>query len=106
RSSAAKAMQGWFLVLLAPVIGRFLGVLIRRLPDGRAIVWARSWCGAWQAVLTARDLVPLVSWLALPGRCRRWGRAVGRFCPGRCVDATDWVGATQSCSVRPGRGSG
>ncbi len=75
-------MQGWLLVLLAPVIGSFLGVLIHRLPDGRAIVWARSRCEACQVVLTARDLVPLVSWLALRGRCRRCGHSLGWFYPG------------------------
>jgi len=33
-------------------------------------------------VLTARDLVPLISWLASRGRCRRCGHPLGWFYPG------------------------
>ena len=75
-------LERWSLVLLAPVIGSFLGVLVRRLPDGRAIVWSRSRCEACDAVLTARDLVPLISWIASRGRCRRCGHPLGWFYPG------------------------
>jgi leader peptidase (prepilin peptidase)/N-methyltransferase len=71
----------WLLLLVAPVIGSFLGVLIRRLPDARPIAWARSaceWCGA---SLTARDMVPLLSWIATRGRCRHCGHRLGWFYP-------------------------
>lgn len=33
-------------------------------------------------MLTARDLVPLISWLLLRGRCRRCGVPIGWFYPG------------------------
>src|SRR5205085_12523267 len=56
--------QGWALLLLAPFIGSFLGVLTRRLPEGRPIARGRSHCESCGATLTPRDLVPLVSWLA------------------------------------------
>jgi leader peptidase (prepilin peptidase) / N-methyltransferase len=71
----------WGVLLAAPFIGSFLGVVIRRLPQRSAIAWARSrceWCGAQ---LTARDLMPLVSWLATRGRCRFCGRPLGWFYP-------------------------
>src|SRR5262249_45645340 len=35
---------GWGLVLVAPFVGSFLGVVIRRLPVGSPIAWARSRC--------------------------------------------------------------
>lgn len=73
---------GWSLLLLAPFIGSFLGAVIRRLPEDRPVVWARSgceWCGA---ALTPRDLVPLVSGLLARGRCRRCGHPLGWFYPG------------------------
>ena len=74
--------QGWALLFLAPFVGSFLGVLIRRLPGGRPIVRGRSlceWCGAR---LTPRDLVPLISWLLARGRCRHCGHPLGWFYPG------------------------
>ncbi|MBV9014937.1 MAG: prepilin peptidase [Alphaproteobacteria bacterium] len=79
---SSPGYASWPLLVLAPFIGSFLGVLIRRVPEGRPIVAARSaceWCGA---VLTARDLVPLISWLLLRGRCRRCGVPIGWFYPG------------------------
>ena len=70
------------LLVVAPVIGSFLGVLIRRLPEGRLLVWSRSQCESCHAALTARDLVPVLSWLAWAGRCRRCGSVLGWFYPG------------------------
>jgi leader peptidase (prepilin peptidase)/N-methyltransferase len=41
-----------------------------RLPVGRPVVLGRSTCAICGAALSARDLIPLVSWLARHGRCR------------------------------------
>jgi leader peptidase (prepilin peptidase) / N-methyltransferase len=71
----------WSAVVVAPVIGSFLGVVIRRLPEGRSVTCARSRCEACHAVLGPRDLVPFVSWLTARGRCRLCGRWVGWFYP-------------------------
>jgi leader peptidase (prepilin peptidase)/N-methyltransferase len=61
----------WLVPLLAaPFIGSFLGVLIRRLPAGRSVVVGRSACEACGHRIAARDLVPLLGYLALGGRCR------------------------------------
>src|SRR5207237_8261984 len=73
---------GWFLLLLAPFVGSFLGTLIRRLPERRPLVAARSCCEACGARLEMRDLVPLASWVLTRGRCRRCGAALGWFYPG------------------------
>ena len=72
---------GLGLILAAPVVGSFLGVLIRRLPEGRPIVWARSACESCGAALRPGDLVPLVSWALARGRCRHCGRPLGWFYP-------------------------
>lgn len=72
---------GWVLLVIAPFIGSFLGVLIKRLPRGEPIAWSRSHCPHCAAVLGPRDLVPLVSWLAARGRCRYCGAALGWFYP-------------------------
>jgi leader peptidase (prepilin peptidase) / N-methyltransferase len=73
---------GWSLVLVAPFIGSFLGLIVRRLPDGLPIAWARSACEKCGMRLKMRDLVPVFSWLAQRGRCRYCGQPLGWFYPG------------------------
>ena len=68
-------------ILAAPFVGSFLGVLIRRLPEGRPVAWARSACEACGAAIAARDLVPLGSFLALRGRCRACAAPIAGFHP-------------------------
>ena len=73
--------DGWVLLAVSPIVGSFIGVVIRRLPDGVTIVGGRSVCEACGIVLQARDLVPLASWLATRGRCRHCGAALAGFYP-------------------------
>jgi leader peptidase (prepilin peptidase)/N-methyltransferase len=62
--------MGVVVVLLGLAIGSFLNVCIDRLPDGQSIVRPRSHCPTCKTVLAARDLVPVLSYLLLRGRCR------------------------------------
>jgi len=78
---ASLELSDWALLVVAPFVGSFLGVVIRRLPEGRAVIWGRSACEACGIALAARDLVPLLSWLVGQGRCRRCGHALGWFYP-------------------------
>src|ERR1700747_3100124 len=73
---------GWSLVLVAPFIGSFLGLLIRRLPEGSPIARGRSHCDACGATLGVRDLVAILRWLAAAGRCRYCRQPLGWFYPG------------------------
>ena len=75
-------------VLAAPFVGSFLGVVIRRLPEGRDLVLTRSACESCGRALAPWDLVPLASWLALRGRCRACGAAISWFHPAVEVAAT------------------
>jgi leader peptidase (prepilin peptidase)/N-methyltransferase len=62
----------WLLpLILAPFIGSFAGVLIRRLPAGQPVAGGRSRCDGCGLALAPRDLVPIVSFAALGARCRR-----------------------------------
>jgi leader peptidase (prepilin peptidase)/N-methyltransferase len=63
-------------VLAAPFIGSFLGVVVNRLPEGRTVLGRRSACDHCGRSLGPLDLVPIVSWLALRGRCRQCGAQV------------------------------
>ena len=69
-----------FLVLLiAPFIGSFLGVLITRLPRGDDVVAARSRCDHCHRKLGPIELLPLIGALLLRGRCRHCGQKIDRF---------------------------
>jgi leader peptidase (prepilin peptidase)/N-methyltransferase len=68
-------------VVLAPFIGSFLGVLILHLPEGRPVLIDRSRCDRCDAVLGPCDLIPLLSFAILRGRCRHCGGKVARFHP-------------------------
>ena len=69
-------------VLIAPFVGSFIGVLITRLPVGARVVLARSSCPSCDHALGIRDLVPVLSWALLRGRCRHCGASIGLFYPG------------------------
>jgi leader peptidase (prepilin peptidase)/N-methyltransferase len=68
-----------FMLLAAPVIGSFLGAMAIRIPEGRPLLWARSECETCGHVLSARELVPLASFVWLKGRCRNCGAPIGAF---------------------------
>ena len=70
-------MLGWLLpVLAAPFAGSFLGVVVRRLPEGRPIVAGRSCCEACGHTLSPLELIPLVSFALQRGRCRACGAPI------------------------------
>lgn len=65
-------MVAAFLVLLvAPAVGSFLGVLVRRLPAGQDVVRRRSACESCGLTIPMRDLIPVLSFVALRGTCRQ-----------------------------------
>lgn len=77
-----SVLPDWAAALvLAPFIGSFLGVLIRRLPTGRRIMWARSACEACGHRLGGPEMVPLASYLLLRGRCRACHAPIALFHP-------------------------
>ena len=61
---------GIAIFLLGLIIGSFLNVCICRLPKRISIVASRSACPACGTTLKPRDLVPVLSYLFLGGRCR------------------------------------
>ena len=59
-----------FAGLLGLAFGSFLNVCLSRWPAGESIVRPRSHCRNCAHTLSWWENVPLVSWLALRGRCR------------------------------------
>ncbi|OGH17032.1 MAG: hypothetical protein A3C30_02155 [Candidatus Levybacteria bacterium RIFCSPHIGHO2_02_FULL_40_18] len=67
-------MSLFFLSLFAFVfgacLGSFLGVLVDRASTGEQVLRGRSKCEHCRKVLETRDLIPIVSYVLLKGRCR------------------------------------
>src|SRR5262245_43193986 len=66
---------------LSPIIGSFLGALIPPFDTPGSLVLGRSRCDSCGATLAPQELVPILSWLVLRGRCRRCARPIGVFYP-------------------------
>ncbi|HVI18792.1 MAG TPA: prepilin peptidase, partial [Gaiellales bacterium] len=62
--------------VLGALIGSFLNVVIYRLPLGESLVSPGSHCPSCGAPVRTRDNVPVLSWLALRGRCRDCGAPI------------------------------
>ncbi len=62
--------------LLGASIGSFLNVCADRLPQGKSLSSPPSHCDACQHRLTALDLIPILSYIILRGRCRHCGSKI------------------------------
>jgi len=65
-------MEAGFIVifvLLGMVVASFLNVCCDRLPAGKSLIYPPSHCSACQHRLSAKDLIPVFSYLWLRGRC-------------------------------------
>lgn len=70
-----------FLILAAPLIGSFLGVVAVRFPTRASAVFGRSACPKCGHQLAARDLVPILSWILQNRRCRYCATPIELFYP-------------------------
>ncbi len=64
------------LGVLGAVFGSFIATVAIRWPDGRSALSGRSACDGCARDLSAWELVPIVSFVALRGRCRRCGGTI------------------------------
>lgn len=68
-----EAMDFLFVGIIGLVIGSFLNVCIYRIPREESISYPPSHCGSCNHGLGVLDLVPLLSYICLRGRCRYCG---------------------------------
>lgn len=57
------------LLLFAPFVGSFLGLVVDRLPRGETVLTGRSRCDLCARPLGFLDMLPVVTWLVRRGRC-------------------------------------
>lgn len=60
-----------FIAVLGLLMGSFANVVIYRVPRGESVVSPRSRCPGCLTPIRWYDNVPVLSWLALLGRCRK-----------------------------------
>lgn len=63
-------IYGIFVFVFGLLIGSFLNVCIYRIPAGESIVTPGSHCFSCKRELKPLDLIPVISWIVLGGKCR------------------------------------
>lgn len=58
------------IFIIGTAVGSFLNVLIDRIPREESVVKGRSYCDSCKRKLAWYDLIPLLSWVMLGGKCR------------------------------------
>lgn len=72
----------YFLVFIfGLVMGSFLNVVVYRVPRGTSVAEGRSRCPACNHTLSWKDLIPVLSYLLLKGRCRFCGERISKTYP-------------------------
>jgi leader peptidase (prepilin peptidase)/N-methyltransferase len=79
-------MESIFIIYLlvfifGTVIGSFLNVVIDRIPRNESIIKSRSHCEHCRRTLSWLDLIPVVSYIVLRGRCRYCHVHIGYYYP-------------------------
>lgn len=67
--------------LLGLAVGSFLNVVVHRVPRRESVVTPASRCPGCKTPVAPRDNVPVLSWLALRGRCRHCGEPISARYP-------------------------
>ncbi|WHZ27255.1 MAG: Leader peptidase (Prepilin peptidase) / N-methyltransferase [Nitrospira sp.] len=79
--------------LLGALIGSFLNVCIYRLPRQESIVWPGSHCPRCAQPIAWYDNIPILSYLALAGRCRYCTASISfRYPVVELLNATGYAG--------------
>ena len=96
-----------FLVaIFGACVGSFLNVVIYRLPKKQSIVFERSQCPTCNSKLNAFDLIPIISWIFLSGKCRYCNYSISRKYPFiefitsflfiLCLESRGWINSFSS----------
>lgn len=65
-----------FVFLFGVTIGSFLNVCILRIPKGESLITNNSHCMSCNTEIKRYDLIPIISWCLLRGKCRACGAKI------------------------------
>ena len=81
-----------FVFLFGACVGSFLNVCIYRLPPGESLIKRNSHCMTCGTEIKHRDLIPIVSWCILKGKCRACGAKISpRYTVVESLNALLWL---------------
>jgi prepilin signal peptidase PulO-like enzyme (type II secretory pathway) len=66
----------FFVFLIGLCVGSFLNVVVFRTHDERSVIVGRSKCLSCEIPLRPIDLIPVLSWIILRGRCRNCNASI------------------------------
>jgi leader peptidase (prepilin peptidase)/N-methyltransferase len=69
-------MENLAVFCFGSIFGSFLNVVVYRVPKGQSFVFPGSRCPHCRRPIAFYDNVPILSWLALRGRCRRCRKSI------------------------------
>lgn len=82
----------FMLFLFGAAVGSFLNVCIYRLPKEESLIKSNSHCMTCNTPILKRDLIPIVSWCMLKGKCRACGAPISpRYTVVEAMNAVGWV---------------
>jgi leader peptidase (prepilin peptidase) / N-methyltransferase len=70
-----------FIAVFGLLLGSFLNVCIYRIPKKKSISFPPSHCGSCKSRLRAYDLIPVISYIGLRGKCRYCGERISARYP-------------------------
>jgi len=71
-----ESLWAVYAFVIGACFGSFLNVCISRWPEGLSVVRPRSRCPKCERQISALENIPLVSWVALRGKCRGCGNSI------------------------------
>ncbi len=71
-----EAIVYGFIFIMGTLFGSFFTLAVYRIPLGEDIIYKHSFCPNCKAKLKFKDLIPIVSYLALGGKCSYCGEKI------------------------------
>lgn len=82
----------FFVFLFGITVGSFLNVCIYRLPKEESLIKSNSHCMTCKEYIKKRDLIPIISWCILRGKCRACGAKISpRYTVVEALNGIGWV---------------
>jgi leader peptidase (prepilin peptidase)/N-methyltransferase len=94
------ALAPLLAAILGAILGSFIAALVSRWPHGKSVLAGRSHCDSCGTVLRPWQLVPVLSHIALRGKCAACGAAIG--CDSLVIELMAAAIGAVAIAVHPG----